>query len=50
MTKWLKRGFGILVMLGIIVCGSAAWYYNNQISLPLDLQNHVLHTCTDLTI
>ena len=42
MTKWLKRGFGILVMLGIIVCGSAAWYYNKQISLPLDLQNHVL--------
>jgi UPF0755 protein len=42
MSNWLKRGLGILAMLGIAVAGSATWYYNNQISSPLNLQGHVL--------
>ena len=42
MIKWLKRGFGILVMLGVAVGATAIWYYKNQISLPLNLQHHVL--------
>ncbi len=42
MARWLKRGFGILVMLGIVVIATATWYYKNQISLPLNLQDHVL--------
>ena len=37
MSRWLKRGLGILVLIGLMIVVTVSWYYQKEIARPLVL-------------